>query len=98
MQGPLSQRPRAVAPLQVVSDDAGFRRSADDRKKVVCIPFRQVVGRLARRGQSADKIHVHCALFKDTVDERVFTTVAERGEQLEGFLADLYRMQYVPAA
>ena len=51
--------------------------------------YKQVVGRLARRGQSAERIHVHTALFRDTIDEDVFGIVTGRLTGMESFLDDL---------
>ncbi len=51
--------------------------------------MKQVVGRLARRGQSASEIYVHTALFRDTIDEAVFSKVTGRLNRLEEFLDEL---------
>lgn len=48
--------------------------------------FKQVVGRLARRGQKAEKIYVHTALFKDTIDEQVYASLQHKNTELESFL------------
>lgn len=53
--------------------------------------FQQLVGRLARRGQAAEKIYVHSAVFKDTIDEKVHATVISKVEALEKFLSGLYQ-------
>lgn len=51
--------------------------------------FKQVTGRLARRGQIADEIFVHTALFDNTVDYDVFGTVTGKLHNMEGFLDEL---------
>ena len=51
--------------------------------------YKQVVGRLARRGQLAEQIFVHTALFRDTIDLEVFGTVTGRLTGMEDFLDDL---------
>lgn len=51
--------------------------------------FKQVTGRLARRGNKARKIEVHTALFEDTIDEQVFYAVTGKMAGLEQFLDDL---------
>ena len=51
--------------------------------------YKQVIGRLARRGQSAKKIYVHTALFSDTIDEMVFGVVTGKLTGMEDFLNDL---------
>ena len=51
--------------------------------------YKQVVGRLARRGQSAERIFVHTALNRGTIDEDVFGTVTGRLSGMEDFLDDL---------
>lgn len=56
--------------------------------------FRQAVGRLARRGQVAERIDVHTASFIDTVDRYVFRTVMTRAEKMDRFLESLYARQY----
>ena len=48
--------------------------------------FKQVVGRLARRGQTAKTIYIHAAVFKDTIDEHVFRTVTAKLKNMEEFL------------
>lgn len=48
--------------------------------------FKQAVGRLARRGNAAEKVYVHTALFKDTIDHSVFGTVTGKINEMEGFL------------
>lgn len=51
--------------------------------------YKQVVGRLARRGQVAKQIFVHTALFRDTIDEDVFGAVTGKLDGMEDFLDDL---------
>ena len=51
--------------------------------------YKQVVGRLARRGQIAKQIFVHTALFRDTIDEDVFGAVTGKLDGMEDFLDDL---------
>lgn len=48
--------------------------------------MRQVIGRLARRGNPADKVFVHSCLFEDTVDEDIFETVQGKLDELDEFL------------
>ena len=60
--------------------------------------FKQVTGRLARRGALVDEVHVHGAVFADTVDEDVVATVTGRLDGLETFLDDLYAWQRNAAA
>ena len=55
--------------------------------------FKQVVGRLARRGALVDEVFVHGAAFADTVDLDVIGTVTGRLDGLETFLDDLYTWQ-----
>lgn len=50
---------------------------------------KQVIGRLARRGQTAKQIFVHTALFRDTIDEDVFGVVDGKLTGMEDFLNDL---------
>ncbi len=52
--------------------------------------FKQVCGRLARRGQVAEHINVHTAQFRNTIDEEVFGTVTGRLAGMQDFLDDLY--------
>ncbi len=51
--------------------------------------YKQVVGRLARRGNPSDTVYVHTALFKDTIDLEVLGTVSGKLDTLETFLDDL---------
>lgn len=51
--------------------------------------FKQVTGRLARRGQTADEIIAHSAVFGDTIDKVVYGTVTGRITGMEDFLNDL---------
>jgi SNF2 family DNA or RNA helicase len=51
--------------------------------------YKQVIGRLARRGQIAKQIFVHTALFSDTIDETVFGVVTGKLTGMESFLNDL---------
>ena len=51
--------------------------------------YKQVIGRLARRGQAAKRIYVHTALFGDTIDETVFGAVTGKLAGMEDFLNDL---------
>jgi SNF2 family DNA or RNA helicase len=53
--------------------------------------MKQVTGRLARRGQAAEKVYVHTALFRDTIDEEVFERVTSRLNHMEDFLDELYK-------
>lgn len=55
--------------------------------------WRQVNGRLARRGNPSDKIAVHTALYENTVDQQVFDIVSQRVENMDAFLDDLERAQ-----
>ena len=48
--------------------------------------YKQVVGRLARRGQRAPVIYVHTALFEDTIDQHVLDTVTGKMDDMESFL------------
>lgn len=48
--------------------------------------WRQVIGRLARRGNQAKHIDVYTALYADTIDEIVFDTVTHRVEEMDRFL------------
>lgn len=59
--------------------------------------FKQVVGRLARRGALVDEVLVHGAAFADTVDIDVIETVTGRLDGLETFLDDLYKWQNAAA-
>jgi len=60
--------------------------------------FKQVCGRLARRGQTAEYINVHTAQFTDTIDEDVFGKVTGRLEGMQDFLNDLYDRTTAKAA
>lgn len=51
--------------------------------------YKQVVGRLARRGNKAKQIMIHTALFENTMDEQVFNAVTHKMTGLEEFLDDL---------
>ncbi len=51
--------------------------------------YKQVVGRLARRGNKAKQINIHTALFENTMDEQVFNAVTGKMTGLETFLDDL---------
>ncbi len=51
--------------------------------------YKQVVGRLARRGNVADEINVHTCLNRDTIDEGVFGAVTGKLSGMEDFLDDL---------
>jgi len=55
--------------------------------------YEQVCGRLARRGQVADKITVHTALCHDTVDEQVFDVVTSKRAGMKSFLGRMYDLQ-----
>jgi len=55
--------------------------------------FRQVTGRLARRGQTARQIFVHTALCESTVDQAVFERVTQRMAGMDDFLHTLYQQQ-----
>ena len=52
--------------------------------------WKQVTGRLARRGQSAPIVYAHTAQFRNTIDEQVLETVTGRTANLQTFLDDLY--------
>jgi SNF2 family DNA or RNA helicase len=51
--------------------------------------LKQVIGRLARRRQTAKQIFVHTALCEKTVDEQVFDTARSRLDTMGEFLDDL---------
>ena len=51
--------------------------------------LKQVIGRLARRGQSAPVIYVHTALYDNSVDRLVYDTVIEKKNSMEQFLRAL---------
>ena len=51
--------------------------------------FKQVIGRLARRGNAAKKIYVHTALFENTIDMEVYETLTGKLSRLESFLDDI---------
>jgi len=51
--------------------------------------FKQVTGRLARRGQIADHVNVWTALFDNTVDHEVYDTVTGKLSDMEEFLDDV---------
>ena len=55
--------------------------------------WRQVNGRLARRGNKSPFVNVRTNLYRDTIDERVFEVVSERVADMDGFLDDLERKQ-----
>jgi SNF2 family DNA or RNA helicase len=48
--------------------------------------WRQVIGRLARRGNQSKNVDVYTALYKDTIDQVVFDTVTQRVEEMDDFL------------
>ena len=48
--------------------------------------YKQVVGRLARRGNAASTVHVHTAVYADTIDEHVLATVTGKLNEMESFL------------
>jgi SNF2 family DNA or RNA helicase len=54
--------------------------------------FKQITGRLARRGQIQDEIYVHTAPFRGSVDLEVIRTLTDRMDQLNEFLGDLSRL------
>ena len=51
--------------------------------------YKQVVGRLARRGNAAPTVYVHTALFENTIDEHVLATVTGKLNEMESFLDQL---------
>ena len=51
--------------------------------------FTQVVGRLARRGNPAPKIHVHAPMFEHTIDSTVYDVLSGRLVGMQSFLDDL---------
>lgn len=51
--------------------------------------YKQVIGRLARRGNKAKKILVHTCLFENTIDENVYNAITGKMTGLESFLDDL---------
>lgn len=51
--------------------------------------LKQVIGRLARRGQVAAQIFIHTFLFSNTIDDRVIENAMTRLGDLEIFLDDL---------
>lgn len=55
--------------------------------------YEQVCGRLARRGQTAEKITVHTALCRHTVDEQVFDVVTGKRAGMKSFLRRMYELQ-----
>ena len=55
--------------------------------------YKQVVGRLARRGQSAEQINVWTALNRDTVDEHVFAVVNGKLDTMHSFQDAMYARQ-----
>lgn len=55
--------------------------------------WRQVNGRLARRGNKSPVVNVRTNLYRDTIDQRVFEVVSERVEALDDFLDALERIQ-----
>lgn len=55
--------------------------------------YKQVVGRLARRGQTAPQIDVHTALCRDTIDNELFGIVTGKIDSLESFQDAMYQRQ-----
>jgi len=55
--------------------------------------YKQVVGRLARRGQAAGQITVHTALCENTVDEDVFGVVTGKITVMQEFQDDMHARQ-----
>ena len=55
--------------------------------------YKQVCGRLARRGQVAEHVNVWTALNKDTVDENVFQVVQGKMDTMHSFQDSLYAAQ-----
>lgn len=51
--------------------------------------LKQVIGRLARRGQAAPEIHVHTAVYEHTIDQTVHDVLSGRIAGMEKFLDDL---------
>ena len=51
--------------------------------------FKQVVGRLARRGNPASQIHVHAPQYEHTIDSTVYDVLSGRLTGMESFLDDL---------
>ena len=52
--------------------------------------YRQVTGRLARRGNPSDTVYVHTALFDGTIDDEVLATITGKVDGLDEFLDDLW--------
>jgi SNF2 family DNA or RNA helicase len=48
--------------------------------------YKQVVGRLARRGNASPRVYVHTAVYANTIDEHVLTTVTGKLNEMESFL------------
>jgi hypothetical protein len=55
--------------------------------------FKQVCGRLARRGQVAEQVNVWTALNRNTVDENVFAVVTGKLDTMHSFQDALYAQQ-----
>lgn len=55
--------------------------------------FKQVSGRLARRGQSAEQVNVWTALCENTIDHDVFATVTGKLDTMQSFQDKLYDRQ-----
>lgn len=51
--------------------------------------YKQVVGRLARRGNKAKEIYIHSCLFENTIDVNVHNALTGKMTGLETFLDDL---------
>jgi SNF2 family DNA or RNA helicase len=51
--------------------------------------YKQVVGRLSRRGNKAKEILVHTSLFENTIDQNVYSALTGKMDGLETFLNDL---------
>jgi SNF2 family DNA or RNA helicase len=71
-----------------------LQKSAAHRIAFLTMPwsggmYKQIIGRLCRRGQLAEQIFVHTALFRNTIDEEVFGTVTGKLSGMEDFLDEL---------
>jgi hypothetical protein len=55
--------------------------------------FKQLAGRLARRGNPSKFVNVRTAVFEGTIDEDVIAKVRERLDTLDAFLDDIEAWQ-----
>ena len=55
--------------------------------------YKQVVGRLARRGQTAEQVNVWTALNRNTVDQDVFGVVTGKLDRMQSFQDAMYARQ-----